>query len=152
NKMFMAYTSGNSRESTLRLAEIVDGAPRNDRVIARSSDAEFIGPVFAEDGHAIYFLLQDQVDGTGKLYKLRLSPIVDIAPFDTNANQGVSPGSNTGILFNFSHDNGPCQDSSSDVASVAWYHRTPTGGRFEPVCQSPSAEKLAAETSVDSEA
>lgn len=146
--MRTVYTSENSGESTLRLVEIVDDAPRDDRVIVKSIDAQVIGAVFAKsDDETVYFLLQNRVDGTGILYRLRLSPKADADLINTNAGGEGS----TVLLLNFSHASGPCQDHSSDVISVAWYHRTSGIGHFEPLCQNPPAEKIADDSSADSE-
>ncbi len=70
---------------------------------------------------------------------------------DSPAAENGAPGSSTALLLSLSDDQDICQDHSAQVASLAWYHRAPGGGHFEPVCPNhPEAEKLAPETSVDS--
>lgn len=152
-KMRMVYTSEDSGESTLRLVEIVDGVPLNDRAIIKSIDAKIIGAVFAQsDDRTVYFLLQNSIDGTGILYRLRLSPrAADSDPINTNGGSENAPESSVGLTLNFSRASGPCQDHSPDVTSVTWYHRMPGIGYFEPLCQNQPPEKIADDASVDSQ-
>jgi serine/threonine protein kinase/Tol biopolymer transport system component len=141
----LVYTEEGRAESVLTLVEIADGAPRDPHPLARSSDGEFMGAAFApNDDQTVFVLLQNRVNGVGILYRLRLVPAGAVE------NEGGPPGSAIGIRLDFAQDKNACQDSSWNVASIAWYHRASGSGRFEPLCQNPPGEQMAALASMDS--
>jgi Tol biopolymer transport system component len=149
----MLYTDEDQGTSVLRLVEIIDGVMGADRIIARSRDAAFKGSVFApNDDQTIYVLLQHS-NGSGVIYRMRLASAVagGAQTPDSIEGENGAPGSSTPLLLSLADDHDLCQDHTAVVASLAWYHRAPGSGHFEPACPNhPEAKKLSPEASVDS--
>jgi serine/threonine protein kinase/Tol biopolymer transport system component len=150
SRKYMVYTE-EGVESVLTLVGIVDGASRNPRAIARSLNGKFKGAAFVPNDDQTVFVLLQNTAGEGIIYRLSLSsPEAAGGILNAVSAQVSSTANSKGILLNFPLDKGLCQDKSWIVATLAWYHRAPGGGRFESVCSNPPPDQIDAAASADS--